>query len=329
MKATVIEDFGGTDVFTSAELEKPNVKPGHVVVKVAATSVNTIDMMIRQMGTDLPFAPALPGVLGMDFAGVIDQVGEGVTRFKVGDEVYGCAGGLGDLQGAMAEYMLADAQLIAHKPTSLSMREAAAIPLVGITAYEGLTRAQASEGQSVLVHGGAGGVGHLAIQIARSFGANVYATGGSEAQAVLIEKLGATYIDYRNEEVSDYVQAHTQGKGFDVVYDTVGGPNLQNSFAAAKLNGQVSTTVSLLETDLSPVHFSGLSLHVVFMLIPMIHNHNRSAHGEILTTLAQMADAGKLAPVLDNQAFSLSEASQAHDRLASGQVMGKVVISVP
>ena len=329
MKATIIEDFGGTDVFTSAELEKPNVKPGHVVVKVAATSVNTIDMMIRQMGTDLPFAPALPGVLGMDFAGVIDQVGEGVTRFKVGDEVYGCAGGLGDLQGAMAEYMIADAQLIAHKPTSLSMREAAAIPLVGITAYEGLTRAQASEGQSVLVHGGAGGVGHLTIQIARSFGANVYATGGSEAQAVLIEKLGATYIDYRNEEVSDYVQAHTQGKGFDVVYDTVGGPNLQNSFAAAKLNGQVSTTVSLLETDLSPVHFSGLSLHVVFMLIPMIHNHNRSAHGEILTTLAQMADAGKLAPVLDNQAFSLSEASQAHDRLASGQVMGKVVISVP
>tara|TARA_Y100000814_G_scaffold16190_1_gene11572 strand:+ start:131 stop:1120 length:990 start_codon:yes stop_codon:yes gene_type:complete len=329
MKATIIEDFGGTDVFTSAELEKPNVKPGHVVVKVAATSVNTIDMMIRQMGTDLPFAPALPGVLGMDFAGVIDQVGEGVTRFKVGDEVYGCAGGLGDLQGAMAEYMLADAQLIAHKPTSLSMREAAAIPLVGITAYEGLTRAQASEGQSVLVHGGAGGVGHLAIQIARSFGANVYATGGSEAQAALIEKLGATYIDYRNEEVSDYVQAHTQGKGFDVVYDTVGGPNLQNSFAAAKLNGQVSTTVSLLETDLSPVHFSGLSLHVVFMLIPMIHNHNRSAHGEILTTLAQMADAGKLAPVLDNQAFSLSEASQAHDRLASGQVMGKIVISVP
>ncbi|HAU26998.1 MAG TPA: quinone oxidoreductase, partial [Alteromonas australica] len=284
MKATIIEDFGGTDVFTSAELEKPNVKPGHVVVKVAATSVNTIDMMIRQMGTDLPFAPALPGVLGMDFAGVIDQVGEGVTRFKVGDEVYGCAGGLGDLQGAMAEYMIADAQLIAHKPTSLSMREAAAIPLVGITAYEGLTRAQASEGQSVLVHGGAGGVGHLTIQIARSFGANVYATGGSEAQAVLIEKLGATYIDYRNEEVSDYVQAHTQGKGFDVVYDTVGGPNLQNSFAAAKLNGQVSTTVSLLETDLSPVHFSGLSLHVVFMLIPMIHNHNRSGHGEILTT---------------------------------------------
>ena len=329
MKATIIEDFGGTDVFTSAELEKPNVKPGHVVVKVAATSVNTIDMMIRQMGTDLPFAPALPGVLGMDFAGVIDQVGEGVTRFKVGDEVYGCAGGLGDLQGAMAEYMIADAQLIAHKPTSLSMREAAAIPLVGITAYEGLTRAQASEGQSVLVHGGAGGVGHLTIQIARSFGANVYATGGSEAQAGLIEKLGATYIDYRNEEVSDYVQAHTQGKGFDVVYDTVGGPNLQNSFAAAKLNGQVSTTVSLLETDLSPVHFSGLSLHVVFMLIPMIHNHNRSAHGEILTTLAQMADAGKLAPVLDSQAFSLSEASQAHDRLASGQVMGKVVISVP
>lgn len=169
MKAMIINEFGGSDVFKATELEKPQVKAGHIIVKVAATSVNTVDTMIRQMGEDLaPISPALPGVLGMDFAGTVESVGEGVTNFAVGDEVYGCAGGLADLQGALAQYMLADAQLVAHKPKSISMREAAAIPLVGITAYEGLMRANVNDGKGkkVLVHGAAGGVGHIAAQLA-------------------------------------------------------------------------------------------------------------------------------------------------------------------
>lgn len=328
MKAMIIKEFGGTEVFASAELAKPQVKPGHVLLRVAATSVNTVDTMIRQMGNALPIAPALPAVLGMDFAGTVEAVGEGVTDYAAGDEVYGCAGGLADLQGTLAEYMLADAKLIARKPKNLSMREAAALPLVGITAYEGLQRAGITEGQRVLVHGGAGGVGHVALQLANSFAAEVYATGTGDKQLALIEELGAQGIDFKTETIDDYVANYTDGAGFDVVYDSVGGANLVNSFAAAALNGQVATTVSLAEVDLSVAHFKGLSLHVVFMLIPMIHNYKRVEHGQILSKLAEIVEAGNLRPVLDEQRFTLTEAGKAHARLSSGQAMGKVVIEI-
>lgn len=178
MKAMVIKSFGGSDVFELADITKPQVKAGHVLVNIEASSVNTADTMIRQMGAELPLVPPLPAVLGMDFAGTIEAIGEGVTQFSVGDEVYGCAGGLADLPGTLAEYIVADVNLIAKKAKNLSMREAAAIPLVGITAYEGLIRANTSKGQNVLVHGGSGGVGHIAIQLAKHMEANVFATGG-------------------------------------------------------------------------------------------------------------------------------------------------------
>lgn len=131
MKAMVVNTFGDPDVFEIAEVPKPTVKSGHVLVKIAATSVNTVDTMIRQMGPELPLSPAAPAILGMDFAGVVEEVGDGVTEYSVGDEIYGCAGGLADLPGTMAEYIVADANLIALKPTNLSMRKAAALPLVG------------------------------------------------------------------------------------------------------------------------------------------------------------------------------------------------------
>lgn len=329
MKAMIINEFGNSDVFTSAELEKPQVKAGHVVVKIAATSVNTVDTMIRQMGADLaPLSPPLPGVLGMDFAGVIDAVGDDVSDFAVGDEVYGCAGGLADIQGALAEFMLVDTQLIAHKPSSISMREAAAIPLVGITAYEGLVRAGVSKDQKVLVHGGAGGVGHIALQLANYFGADVYATGRSDTQKSVIESLGATAIDFEEESVTDYVEKHTNGIGFDVIFDSVGGANLARSFEAAALNAQIATTVSMLELDLNLAHFKGLSLHVVFMLIPMLHNHKRQQHGDILAKLAEIVDAGQLTPIVDEPKFTLTEVGKAHDRLSRGEAIGKVVISI-
>lgn len=328
MKATVIRAFGGTDIFETTELPRPEVTPGHVVVKVAASSVNTIDMMIRDMGEALPFHPPLPGVLGMDFAGTVEAVGEGVTDYSVGDEVYGCAGGLGDLQGSLAEYMLADADLIAHKPANISMREAAALPLVGITAYEGLLRAGFTAGQKVLVHGGAGGVGHVALQLARHFGAEVYATGAAGEQTDLITKLGATAIDFKSESVADYVEKYTSGSGFDVIFDSVGGANLNNSIEAAKLNGQIATTLSMHKQDLTMVHMKGLSLHVVFMLLPMIYNVGREQHGKILKAMAKIVEAGELRPVLDASEFSLEQAGQAHDRLASGQAIGKVVVNI-
>lgn len=328
MKAMIIRSFGDSSVFESAEIAKPEVKPGHVLVKIAATSVNTVDTMIRQMGRELPISPQLPAVLGMDFAGIVEAVGQGVTEYAAGDEVYGCAGGLGDLPGTLAEYLVADAKLIARKPEKLTMREAAALPLVGITAYEGLTRAGIAQGQKVLVHGGSGGVGHIALQLARHFKAQVFATGGGDRQLALIDKLGATAINYKTEPVAGYVDKHTDGTGFDLVFDSVGGLNLVNSFEAAALNGQVASTVAMVELDLSLAHFKGLSLHVVFMLIPMIHDHKREEHGAILHKLAQIVDAGGLYPVLDEQKFVLDEVGKAHDRLSSGQGMGKVVVEI-
>ncbi len=328
MKASVIKAFGGTDRFELAELPKPEVRAGQVLVRIAATSVNTVDMMIRDMGTDLAFAPPLPAVLGMDFAGTVEAVGEGVSDYQVGDEVYGCAGGLGDLPGTLAEYIAADARLIAPKPKNLTMRQAAAIPLVGITAYEGLSRAGLSHGQSVLIHGGAGGVGNIAIQLAKHYGGQVFATGLAGAQQTLMTELGATAIDFTSETVDDYVARYTGNVGFDVIMDTVGGANLSNSFAAARLNGQVATTLALHTQDLSMAHIKGLSLHVVFMLIPMIHNQGRDVHGRILKELCRIAEAGDLIPVLDEHRFGLADVGKAHDYLASGQALGKVVIDI-
>ena len=328
MKAMTLTEYGPDATFVETQMPRPTATPGHVVLRVKATSVNTIDMMIKDMGSDLPLSPALPAVLGMDFAGVIEELGDGVTGFSVGDEVYGCAGGLADLQGALAEFMLADSRLIARKPQSLSMREAAALPLVGITAWEALHRARVDADQTVLVQGGAGGVGHIAVQLAHHLGAHVSATGTGAEQMRVIKGFGARPIDFKTAKIDDYVAEHTGGKGFDVVFDTVGGPNMINSFAAAALNAHVATTVALSEIDLSPAHFKGLSLHVVFMLLPMLHDVNRAAHGEILTRLADLVDGGAVRPLLDDHRFAIDQVGDAYAHLKSGQALGKVVVEL-
>ncbi|MEM6480424.1 MAG: zinc-dependent alcohol dehydrogenase family protein [Pseudomonadota bacterium] len=328
MKAMVLNSYGNEAVFEQFEMAKPDVKPGHVVVRIAATSVNTVDTMIRSMGPDLPLSPSLPAVLGMDFAGTIEAVGEGVLDFAIGDEVFGCAGGLLDLQGALAEYMVADARLVARKPKSISMREAAALPLVSITAYEGLSRAGTEPDQKVLIHGAAGGVGHIAAQLARHMGAEVVTTATGAAKMSAVQSMGFPVIDYGVQDVEDYVAEHTGGVGFDVVFDSVGGANMLNSFEAAALNGHVATTVSLLELDLTLAHFKGLSLHVIFMLIPMIHNIMREDHGKILSTIASVVDTGNLQPLLDENSFGLLDVEKAYDRLSSGKAIGKVVLEV-
>ena len=322
----VLNEYGENAKFESQEVEKPTLKDGQVLVKISASSVNTVDTMIKDMGNDLPFSPKVPAILGMDFAGTIEQVGNKVSEFSVGDEVYGCAGGLGDLQGTLADYITADVKLIAIKPSNLTMQEAASLPLVGITAYEGLIRAKVHKGQKVLVHGGTGGVGHVAVQLAKYFGADVYTTISSEKQEKIIKSYGAKPINYKSESVEDYVKEHTDGAGFDVVYDTVGGENLLKSFEATALNGQVSTTVSLSELDLSTMHFKGLSLHVVFMLIPMIHNYKREQHGEILKNITKIVESGALIPLLDSHNFSLQEVQKAYSHLKSGKAVGKVVV---
>ena len=328
MKTMILNAYGDDAEFSLADTARPTVTAGHVVLRVHATSINTVDTMIKSMGKDLPLSPDLPAILGMDFAGVIEEVGDGVSEFSPGDEVYGCAGGLADLKGALAEYMLADAKLIAHKPKTLSMREAAAMPLVGITAYEGLQRAGVTSGQKVLVQGGAGGVGHLAVQLAKHFGADVSATGTGDAQMAVIQSYDARPIDFMKEKIADYVQSHTGGTGFDVIFDAVGGQNMTNSFEAAALNANVVSTVALLEIDLTPAHFKGLSLHIVFMLLPMLHNHQREVHGAILKSLAGIVDSGAVKPLLDDQTFGLEDVGAAYARLGSGQAIGKVVVEI-
>src|SRR5690349_14007189 len=220
MQAAVVHETDGP--FEVLARPVPDVPRGHVLVRIAASGVNPLDTKIRA-GVAAHAEHPLPAVLGMDMAGVVVQVGVGVTRFEVGDEVYGLVGGVGGLQGTLAEYAAVGADRLAHKPKRLSMRESAALPLVSITAWEGLIdRARASTGHKVLVHGGAGGVGHVAIQIARAFGADVYAT-AKPSQFEVVRSFGATPIDYTASTPADYVHEHTADEGFDVVYDTVGG----------------------------------------------------------------------------------------------------------
>ena len=328
MKAFVIEHFGEPNNFQIVDLPQPKPRSSQVLIKVAATSVNPVDTKIRQ-GAVGEIAPDFPAVLHGDVAGTIEAVGDDVDNFQVGDEVYGCAGGVKGTGGALAEYMLADADLIAHKPKSLTMAEAAALPLVSITAWEGLIdRAKIQSGQKVLVYGGTGGVGHIGVQLAKWVGAEVYATVSSESKAAIARSLRADVtINYYDTAVEEFVAQHTDGDGFDVVFDTVGNDNLQNAFKAAKLNGTVISTVSLSKQDLTLLHAKGLTLHLVYMLIPILSGTNRAYHGKILAKIAHLIDKDKIRPLIDDKIFSFSEVAAAHSYLESGQAIGKVVLN--
>ena len=328
MKAIVIEHFGTPEVFKTIDLPVPKVPPHHVLIRVAATSINPVDVKIRE-GVIPDIAPDFPAVLHGDVAGAIASVGEGVEDWQVGDEVYGCAGGVKGTGGALAEYMLADARLVARKPSSLTMAEAAALPLVGITAWEGLIdRARVQPGQNVLVYGSTGGVGHIGLQLAKWAGATVYALVSSEEKAAIAHNLGADFsINYRQTPVEEFVAEYTDGRGFDLVFDTVGNDNLQNAFKAAKLNGTVVSIVSLSQQDLTLLHAKGLTLHLVYMLLPMLSGIDRASHGQILAKIARLVDEGRVRPLLDDQSFTFADIADAHARIESGGAMGKVVLT--
>lgn len=329
MKAIVINATGGPDVFEDADVAAPVVRAGHVLIDVKATSVNPVDTKIRQGGVgrdDMEY----PAILHFDVAGVVRAVGEGVTKFKPGDDVYGCAGGVAGIPGALADQMLADADLVALKPKALSFGDAAAMPLVGITAWEAMAdRADILPRDQVLVHGGTGGVGHMAVQLAKIRGARVSTTVSTPEKAAIVQDLGAdNVIFYRDEEPEAYTERLTGGRGFDVVFDTLGGQVLQNSLKAAKLKGHVVTIIGNDQYDLTDMHFKGLKLDLVFMPIQLIHNVDRDHHGDILGRLAELADAGQLKPLVDAERFDFTAEGvrAAHARLESGKAMGKVVI---
>ncbi|MBD8136014.1 zinc-dependent alcohol dehydrogenase family protein [Bacillus sp. CFBP 13597] len=327
MKAQIIQSFGNPSVFQLEEVSKPELKPGHVLIQVKASSVNPIDTKVRA-GAVPAVSPEFPAVLHGDVAGLVSAGGEGVTEFKVGDEVFGCAGGFKGTSGALAEFMLADADLLAHKPKNLTMEEAAALPLVAITAWEALfNRAHLVPGQDILIHAATGGVGHIAIQLAKWKGATVYTTASSQEKLEIGTRLGADVtINYREESVHDYVQKYTDGKGFDVVFDTVGGENLDRSFEAAAVHGTVAAIAARSTHDLSPVHSKGLSLHVTFMLLKILNKDMHKQYGEILKKVAKVVEEGKLRPLVDPNMFTFDEVSKAHEYLESGKAIGKIVL---
>lgn len=329
MKAMVIDRFGGAEVFYEKEIGRPEVKAGYVLVKVHASSVNPIETKIRS-GLVPAITPPFPAVLNGDFSGVALQVGEGVSEFKAGDEVFGCAGGAIGETGALAEYMLVDSKLIWHKPGNIDHKTAALYPLVSITASELLEKAQIKEGDKVLIHGIAGGVGHMALQLAKLKGAKVYGTVSGDSKGKSALELGAdAVINYRESSVEEYVKQYTGGQGFDVIIDTVGGENLLNSFKAVKLNGTVCTTNSRVSLDLGMMHRKGISLRCVFILIAILDRVGREKHGEILKEIKGYVESGKLKVLKAEKEFLFSDIGMAHQYLESGKAEGKISLISP
>jgi len=275
-----------------------------------------------------PYFPDGSGVFVDDGRGRL-VVALDLTRFDVGDEVYGLTGGVGNRQGSLAEYASVDADLLARKPARLSMAEAAALPLAAITAWEGLVdRAGVHAGQTVLVHGGAGGVGHVAVQLAAARGATVFAT-GSAKDLDAIRGLGAEPIDYRATPMEKYVATATGGAGFDVIFDTVGGETLDTSFAAVRTyTGHVVSILGWGTHSLAPLSFRGATYSGVFTLLPLLTGEGHAHHGDILTAIAAFVDAGLMTPVLDPTPYDLETVAGAHRAVASGNSRGKVVVRI-
>jgi NADPH:quinone reductase len=309
-----------------SEMPNPTPDPGEVLVRVMASGVNPLDTKIRR-GEAAHAKMTPPAVLGIDMAGVVEAVGTQVDHFSVGDEVFGMTGGVGGVAGSLAELTAVDARLIAPKPKVLSMEQTAALPLGFITSWEGLVdRAGVAAGHQVLIHGGAGGVGFLAVQLALARGAQVFATGGPSSQEV-IRQVGATPIDYTASIVDEYVDEYTGGEGFDIVVDNVGGATLDSSFTAAKrYSGHVVSALGWGTHSLAPLSFRGATYSGVFTLMPLLTARRREHHGHILAQAAALADEGRLVPRLHSATFTLDEVNDAYEIVENGSATGKVTV---
>ncbi|WP_228143626.1 zinc-dependent alcohol dehydrogenase family protein [Marinobacter gudaonensis] len=324
----VIEQFGGPEVFVEREVETPEPAEGQVRIKVVASSVNPLETKIRS-GL-VKTGPAMPAILNGDVSGIVDKVGPGVTGFAEGDEVFGCAGGVGQWQGALADYMVADVRLLTRRTPAITLplNECAAVPLVFLTAWSALVdRAQLQPGEHALIHAGTGGVGHMAIQIAKYLGARVATTVSSEAKAEEARRLGADdIIFYKDESVEEYRQRLTDGKGFSLVFDTVGGKNLDRTIEAAGVNGRMCSINTRSSHDLTQMHAKSLTLHVIFRSISLLHGVGMDDQPRLLQAMQDLLEQGKVRPLIDSQRFRFTEIGAAHRHLESGQAMGKILL---
>ncbi|SHM37933.1 NADPH:quinone reductase [Duganella sacchari] len=318
MQAIVLNSFGGPEAFQLCEVAKPVPQAGQVLVRVHATSINPLDYQVRR--GDYPGLVPLPAITGHDVSGVVEAVGPCVTAFAPGDAVW-YTPQIFDGAGSYAEYHVAAESIVGKKPPSLSHLEAASLTLVGGTAWEALVvRAALRVGESVLIHGGAGGVGHVAIQLAKAMGARVFTTVRA-ANASFVRGLGAdVVIDYEQEDYVDAVLRETHGHGVDVVLDTIGGNTLSRSPDALAQLGRVVSIVDIAQPqNLIQAWGKNASYHMVF---------TRQNRGK-LDELSALVERGQLRPHV-GAVYPLADIPLAHARLESANngLQGKIAIAV-
>jgi len=330
MKAIYFEQGGAPDVMIYGEMPVPEIKKNQVLVRLHAAGINPIDGKIRTSPQRFPVnTPTIPGC---DGAGIVEKCGSNVDTFKPGDAVYFSQPGFNQRQGTYSEYAAVDASLVAHKPESLSFADAAAAPLILITAWEALfDRAGLQAGQNVLIHAGAGGVGHVAIQLAKHASANVITTVSNEEKTALVKSLGADeIINYKSQDVLESVNSWSNGEGVDVVFDTVGASILESCFSCAKPYGDVVTILQpTADTNWGEARKRNLRFSFELMLTPiMLELENAKLHQQqILNKCAKLFDEQQL-QIHRSQTFKLDQASMAHDYLENEHPSGKLVLQI-
>lgn len=331
MRAILMTDAGPVDVLQLAEVDEPQISsPTQIKVRLKAASVNPVDTKLRNRGVFYP--DALPAILGCDGAGEVVETGDKVTRFIKGDDVWFCHGGLGGEEGNYAEYTVLDEKEAEMKPARISYEQAAALPLVAITAWEALfDRAGLKARQSVLIHAGAGGVGHVAIQLAKSAGARVCTTVSTDEKAKFVKRLGADrVIRYQDCDFVEEVMQWTNGEGVDVVLDSVGGETFQRSMSAARVYGHVNTLLDPgTDIDWEEARNRNLSVSFTLMLTPALMDlaEARRRQGKILHRCAKLITDFKLKPTVSD-VLPLKDAAVAHQMIEQGHVEGKIVLSI-
>ena len=318
MKAQILKTFGGPESFELRDVPKPVPQAGQLLVRVHATSINPLDFQVRR-GDYTDYVP-LSSITGHDVSGVVEAVGQGVTSFVPGDEVW-YTPQIFDGPGSYAEYHVAAESIVGKKPASLSHLEAATMTLVGGTAWEALVvRAALRVGESILVHGGAGGVGHVAIQLAKAIGAKVFTT-VREANFEFAQELGAdVVIDYEQEDYVNAILRETDGRGVDVVFDTIGGNTLSRSPDALAQLGRVVSIVDIAQPqNVIQAWGKNASYHFVF---------TRQNRGK-LDELSALIERGQLRPHI-GAVFSLADIPRAHALLETPNngLRGKIAIAV-
>lgn len=315
MRAMVLPSFGGPDLFEERDVERPEAGPGQVLVRVVASGTNPVDAKLRQDGSWAGLEP--PVVLGYDVAGVVEAVGPGVEELAEGDDVYFTPEIPGNPWGSYAEFTVAAADIVARKPRSIDWAEAAAIPLAGGTAWEAVVRRlRLRPGETVLIHGGSGGVGSFAVQMARASGARVIATASARNQSTL-EELGADMaLDYAAADVVAAVLDATEGLGADAAFDIQGPEVVGRSLPAVRPHGRIACILPP-QGDLTPLYQKNITLHGIFL------TRERAR----LDEMRPVFERGSVRPVID-EVLPLEEVGRAHERLDTGHGRGKVVLHV-